>query len=144
MRGLGRCVVELAVAHAAARAHALHVARRDPDDIAQRVLVRQLALQHIADDLHVAVPMGAEAGPRRDAVLIDDAQVAPAHVGRVVVAGEREAVVGLQPAVVGEAASADLRKVNMVGSGLWHGTDFRVPGRSAKPADLMASFEFFE
>ena len=45
--------------------------------------------------------VGAEAGARRDAVLVDDAQVAEAHVRRVVVVGEREAVVGLQPAVVG-------------------------------------------
>src|SRR3712207_7425352 len=44
--------------------------------------------QHVADDLHVAVAVRAEAGARRDAVLVDHAQVAPAHVPRVVVVRE--------------------------------------------------------
>jgi hypothetical protein len=65
------------------------------------VLVRQRAVEHVADDLHVAVAVGAEAGAGGDAVFVDDAQVAHAHVGRVVVVGEREAVETLEPAVVG-------------------------------------------
>jgi hypothetical protein len=57
-------MVELAVHHAAAGAHALHVAGADHAGrlaIAHAVLVRQLAREHIADDLHVAVAMRAEA-----------------------------------------------------------------------------------
>ncbi|GAB1381933.1 hypothetical protein MASR1M50_02510 [Burkholderiales bacterium] len=104
VRDLVGRVVELAVLHASAGTHALHVARRDALHVAHAVAVRQLALQHVADDLHVAVPMGAEAGAGRDAVLVDDAQVAPAHVGRVVIVGKREAVPAVQPAVVGVAA----------------------------------------
>jgi hypothetical protein len=66
--------------------------------------MRELAVEHVADDLHVAVAVRAEALPGRDPVLVDHAQRAEAHVRRVVVAGERERVVRLQPAVVGEAA----------------------------------------
>ena len=88
MRFLALRMVELAVLDAAARAHALHVAGRDAFDIAHAVLVRQVARQHIADDFHVLVAMRAKAGFGRDAVFVDDAQIAPAHVGRVVVARE--------------------------------------------------------
>ena len=56
--------VELAVADAAAGAHALHVARADGRAVAHRVLVRELAGQHIADDFHVAMAVGAETRPR--------------------------------------------------------------------------------
>jgi hypothetical protein len=42
----------------------------------------------------------AEARARGDMVLVDHAQVAKAHVARVVVARKREAVVRAQPAVV--------------------------------------------
>ena len=42
--------------------------------------------------------------PRRDAVLVDHAQRAEAHVRGVVVVGERERVVRVEPAVVGVAA----------------------------------------
>jgi hypothetical protein len=62
--------------------------------------VRQIALKHVTDDFHIAMAMGAETGARRDAVFIDDTQVAPAHVLGVVVSGEREAVVRLEPAMV--------------------------------------------
>ena len=64
---------------------------------------RMSAGQHVADDFHVAVAVGAEAGARRDAVFIDHAQVAEAHVARIVIVGKREAVKALEPAVVGIA-----------------------------------------
>jgi hypothetical protein len=47
--------------------------------------------------------MGAETGARGDAVLVDDPQRPIAHMGRIVVAGEGEAVERLEPAVVGKA-----------------------------------------
>ena len=85
-RRAGR-VVELAVLDAGAGAHALHVARADGGAVAQAVLVPQFAGEHVGDDLHVAVAVRAETGARRDAVLVDDAQVADAHVARVVIVG---------------------------------------------------------
>ncbi len=104
-------MVELAVAHAGAGAHPLHVAGTDHARVgaarravAHAVLVRQLAAEHVADDLHVAVAVRAEAGAAGDAVLVDDAQGAQAHPARVVIVREREAVEALEPAVVGVAA----------------------------------------
>jgi len=96
-------MVELAVHDAPARAHALHVAGRDGLHVAQRVAVRELTVEDVADDLHVAVAVRAEALPGGHAVFVDHAQVAEAHVLGIVVVGEREAVERLQPAVVGEA-----------------------------------------
>ena len=46
----------------------------------------------------------AEALPRRDAVLVDDAERAEAHVVGVVVVRERERVVRVEPPVLGVAA----------------------------------------
>ena len=46
---------------AGARAHALHVAGADHRARAHAVLVRERALEHVGDDLHVAVPVRAEA-----------------------------------------------------------------------------------
>ena len=104
MRGLVFSMIELAVLHTGACAHALHVAWRNTLDVTQRVLVGQIAAHHVADDFHVAVAMGAKTGARGNAVFIDDAQVAKPHVGRVVVTGKRKAVERLEPAMVGQAA----------------------------------------
>ena len=104
MRRLVGGVVELAVRDAGARAHALHFAGHDRGAVADAVLVAERALEHIAHDLHVAVAVGAEAGAGCDAVFIDDAQVAHAHVGRVDIVGKRETVEALEPAVVGVTA----------------------------------------
>src|SRR5205085_9449506 len=52
----------------------------------------------------VAVAVRAEAAARLHPVLVDHPQRPEAHVGRVVVVGEGEGVVGVQPAVVGVAA----------------------------------------
>jgi hypothetical protein len=103
-------MVELAVHHAAPGAHALNIARRDALDVAHAVLVRQVALQHVADDLHVAMAVRTEARAGRDAVFVDDAQVAPAHVGRVDILGKREAVIRLEPAVIGMASCLGFAK----------------------------------
>ena len=100
--GVGR-VVELAVAHTGAGAHALHVTGQDLRAIAHAVPVGEGTGQHIADDFHVPVPVGTETAARRDPVLVDDPQIAPAHMGRIVVASEGETVTALQPAMIGMA-----------------------------------------
>ena len=104
MGGLVRRDVEFAVPDAAAGAHPLHVAGRNGGAVAHAVLVGQCAGGDIGDDLHVAVRVRAEAAARRDQVVVDDAQVAPAHVRRIEIVGERERVMTFQPAVVGMAA----------------------------------------
>jgi len=85
MRGLLGRMIELAVHHATAGAHALHITRGDAFDVAHAVLVRQFTAQHIADDFHIAVTMGAKPAAGSDAVFVDDAQIAPPHVRRVVI-----------------------------------------------------------
>ncbi len=97
--------VELAVAHARARAHALHVAGVDHRPVAHGVLVREAAFEHVADDLHVAMAVGAEAlASYCHAVFVDDAKRTEAHVLWVVIVGERKGVERLEPAMVGEAS----------------------------------------
>ena len=66
--------------------------------------MRELALEHVADDLHVAVAMRAEALAGCDTILVDDAQRSELDVLRIEVVGERERMVRLQPAVIGIAA----------------------------------------
>ena len=95
-----RRMVELAVAYTRACTHALYVPGRNGFHIAHAVLVGQFAAQHITDDFHVLVTVGAKSGTRGDTVFVDDTQIAPTHVGRVVVTRKRKTVVGLQPTVV--------------------------------------------
>jgi len=61
MHGFGIGMIELAVPHAAARAHALDTAVPDDGTRAHAVLVFQRAVEHIGNDLHVAVAVHAEA-----------------------------------------------------------------------------------
>src|SRR5262249_31838879 len=96
--------IELAVHHAAARAHTLHVAGTHHRAAADRVLVLQFAIENVTDDLHIAMAVRAEAGAGRDPVLVDDAQWPELDVLRVEVIGEGKRVIRLEPAVVGIAA----------------------------------------
>src|SRR6185437_12853396 len=63
----------------------------------------ELAAKHVSDDFHVAMRMCAEALAGHHEVVIDDAQAAVAHPFRVVVVGETERVVTVEPAVIGVA-----------------------------------------
>jgi hypothetical protein len=42
--------------------------------------VSEFALQDIANDLHIAMRVGPEAGAGRDAILVDDSQRAKFHM----------------------------------------------------------------
>src|SRR4029079_4627125 len=83
-------VIELAVLHAAPGAHALDVARHDRRAVAAGILVRERPFEHVADDLHVAVAVRAEACPGADSVFVNHAQWTEAHVLGIVVVGKRE------------------------------------------------------
>src|ERR1700690_1267299 len=74
--------IELAVPYPGAGAHALHVPGPDRRTVAERILVRQRALEHVADDLHGTMALRAEALAGLHAVLVDHAQRAEAHVLR--------------------------------------------------------------
>ncbi len=71
---------------------------------AHAVFVGEAAFQHIADDFHIAVPMRTESLAGRDAIVIDDAQRAEAHMGGIVITGEGKSMPGVEPAVVGMAS----------------------------------------
>ena len=72
--------------------------------------MREFTFEHAAHDFHVAVTVLAEPLACSDPVFIDDPQVAETHVFPVVVIGERERVITLQPTVVG--ITALLRSTN--------------------------------
>ena len=78
--------------------------RADHGAVAHAVPVRELAVEHVGEDLHVAVGVRAEALPGGDAVLVDHAQRAEAHVARVVVVREGEGVAAVEPAEFGVSA----------------------------------------
>ena len=61
------------------------------------------SVAHIGDDLHVGVGMRREAGMRRDLVVVPHPDRAPAHALGIVVAAEREMMLGLEPTMVGAA-----------------------------------------
>ena len=96
--------VLLAVRDAGARRHALDLARPDDGAGAHAVRVRELAVEDVRENFHVAVTVLAEAVSGRHAVLVDHAEAAKAHVRGVVVVGEREGVEALEPTVIGVAA----------------------------------------
>ena len=78
--------VKLAVGHACAGAHHLYHAVLELALLTHRVLVVQLARQHVRDDLHVVVRVGWEAATTGDTVFVEDTQRAEAHVARIKVA----------------------------------------------------------
>src|SRR5690606_20746138 len=85
--------------------HDLHVAGRGAPGIAEAVLVRDRALPDVRYDLHVAVRMRREAGPRSDLVVVPHPALAPVGPRRVVVVGEGEMRLRVEPAVVGTAGA---------------------------------------
>src|SRR5580693_6357388 len=98
-----RRVIELALRHAGTRAQPLHAARTDDRDIAEGILVLDLARQHIRQYLDVALRLVLVAFAGPDAVLVQDTQRPELLVPRIVIIAKRERMVGLQPAVIGVA-----------------------------------------
>src|SRR5260370_13392468 len=104
MDRLGLRGVVLAVSDTRAGAHPLHVARPDDGAGPDRVPVLEATLEHVRDDLHVAMRMGSKPLPRLYAVFVDDAQRAKVRVFGIVVVGEGKSMTRVQPAVDGMAA----------------------------------------
>lgn len=96
--------IELAMEDTFAGAHELDLAGLEDAAIAEAVFVLESAFDDVGEDFHVAVRVGGEAAAGGDVVFVDDAQAAEAHVGGVVVIGEGEGMMGLEPAMVGVAA----------------------------------------
>jgi len=87
--------IELAVGHATTGAHELDLAGLEGAAVTQTVLVGECAFEHVAEDFHVAVRVGTETFASGNAVVVDDAERAEAHVGGIVVVSEGEGVVGI-------------------------------------------------
>src|SRR5689334_3294614 len=101
MHPFRRGMVELAVRNAGTGTHALYLAGADNRTVAHTVLVFQRTFQDIGDDLHVTVGMSRKTFFWLDPVLIDNPQLSEAHMFRIVITGEGEGVVGIQPAMIG-------------------------------------------
>ena len=96
--------VELAVHDAGTGADALEVVGVEGFDVAHAVLVREGAAQDVGENFHVLMAVRAESPAGADAVFVDDAQRAEAHVFRVIVGREGKGVGRVEPAVIGVAA----------------------------------------
>src|SRR5690606_18213346 len=99
--GDARLLVVLGVADAAAGTHHLHIAGHGAATVALVVLVADRAFAHIGDDFHVRVRMRREAGAGSDGVVVPHPQRAPVHARRVLVPGEGEMVLGIEPTMIG-------------------------------------------
>ena len=117
MEEFGGRGVELAVGDAAAGAHELDLAGAEFAAVAHAVLVGDGTGDDAGEDFHVAVRVGGEACAGGDAVFVDDAERAEAHVGGVVVVAEAEGMEGAEPAVVGVAAVRGFAKDEFHGEG---------------------------
>ncbi len=100
VRLLGRGQVRLAVLHTGSGADALHVASAQKRLPAQGMAALDLTLHDESEDFHLLGRVGPEGLARLDAILVDHAQRPELHVLRIEVVREREAVEGLEPAVV--------------------------------------------
>src|SRR4029078_13316484 len=80
--------------------------------MAKAVLVRDRALAHIGDDLHVLMGMRREARVGSDLVVVPHAQGSVPQAVWVVIAGEGEMMLRLEPAMVGAAEVAERSPVD--------------------------------
>ena len=100
--GFGR--IKLAVRDAAPCTHHLDLTRSEHSSVPHAVLVLDGAVDHITEDLHVAVRVSGESAARRNVVLIDHSQRTKAPMGRIIVIRKAKGVRRLEPTVVGVTA----------------------------------------
>src|SRR5258708_32931519 len=103
MRGVSGGRIELAVPNAAARRHALAVARQNHRSRSQAVFVLKLAFKNVGDDFHIAMRMRWKAVIGRDPIFVDDPKRTEFHPLGVPVVVKAESVVSLQPSVIAAA-----------------------------------------
>src|SRR5690242_19767442 len=95
--------IEFTMLYLRAGTHALHTARADDRTGTHAILVRERSFQHITDDLHITVAMGAKTAAGLDGIIIDDAQCSELDVFGIMIIRERKTVAGIQSAVIGMA-----------------------------------------
>lgn len=66
--------------------------------------MRQSALQHIVDDLHIVVSVHRKSSAGLDRIVVDDAQCTELNISWIVIIPKGKAVPGIQPAIIGMAA----------------------------------------
>src|SRR5687767_3202293 len=71
--------------------------------LSRTVPVAQTAFKHVGDDFHIPMRMRPKALAPLNAIVIEHAQDAEAHVLRIIVVGKGKRKVRLQPAPVGPA-----------------------------------------
>src|SRR5271170_762317 len=97
-------MVEFAVNDTLSCCHPLEIAGRDYRMGAEAVAMLQRTLQHVGDDLHVAMAVGGKPAAARNAIVIDHAQNGKAVLLGVVIFGEREGVPAVEPRRPGHPA----------------------------------------
>lgn len=84
--------------------HALHIARANDAGVTHGVLMFERAGKKVGNNFHIAMRVHAEAFPRRDAILVDDAERAKMRVRGIVIIREGKSVIRIEPAVIEMAA----------------------------------------
>src|SRR5712692_11970182 len=85
------------MAHAGARAHALDFAGADNSGVADVVVLFQCASDDVSDNFHFAMAVRGKTARGADDVVVEDAQRAETHVGRIMVMVERKMPMGVKP-----------------------------------------------
>jgi hypothetical protein len=141
---LGLRGIELAVRDATACTHELDLTGFEHAAIAHAVFVLQRTPQDVAKDFHVRVRMRGKACASSDDVLIDHTQAAEAHVRRIIVIGEGEGVVAIQPAVIGMAALVGFAKGEFHSGMSFRGRTARERQKESCLAEKLASLGFHD
>src|SRR5262245_15135025 len=104
MRGFRVRRVELAVHDAVTGGHGLELVAAEDVGPGEAIAVRQTAVDHVGQDLHVAMAVWSKPLAGRDAVFFEHAQDTKAGEVRVLVAAERKCGARAQPSEFGGAA----------------------------------------
>ena len=84
-------------------AHELDLARCELSPISHAILMLQSTTDDVAEDFHIAVLVGGKAAAWRYTVFVDDPNAAKTHMRRIVIIGETESVMTVQPAMIAMA-----------------------------------------
>ena len=95
--------IEFRVVNASAGTHYLHIAIANSGHGAHAVFVFQISFEWDADNFHVVMRVRTKAASCFHGVIIEYPEYAEVHSFRVVVIGETETVMGIEPAMVGVA-----------------------------------------
>ena len=89
--------IELGVPNAGTCAHHPNVAGNNTTGVPQAVAMGHCTFADVSDDFHVCVGVRGKARVGRDLIVVPDAEVAPLGALGIVILGEGEMVLGLEP-----------------------------------------------